>query len=168
MPTTAIQPVSLEIDHGLLARFGGRGPRYTSYPTADRFEPDFSPAALTQALLERAGRPQAPLGLYFHVPFCRTICYYCGCNKIGTRRQEHSARYVEALQAELALVVSLTGRGQRLSHLHFGGGTPTFLLDAEFAQLFSAIRRDFTGSTRSRSIRDRSRRRGCAACAHSA
>ncbi len=143
MPATATQPVSLQIDHALLARFGGRGPRYTSYPTADRFEPDFSPAALTQALLERAGRPDAPLGLYFHVPFCRTICYYCGCNKIGTRRQEHSARYVEALQAELALAVSLAGRGQRLSHLHFGGGTPTFLLDDEFAQLFAAIRRDF-------------------------
>jgi oxygen-independent coproporphyrinogen-3 oxidase len=133
----------LVIDHELVERFGGRGPRYTSYPTADRFQPRFEPANYTQALLERAGRRGAPLGLYMHVPFCRTICYYCGCNKIGTKHQEKSTEYVRALLREMDLVTSLIGRGQRLSHLHFGGGTPTFMLDEEFAQIFEAIGRHF-------------------------
>jgi len=129
----------IELDPALIERFGGRGPRYTSYPTADRFSPSFDPARYTQALLERAGRRRAALGLYLHIPFCRTICYYCGCNKIGTRHQEKSAQYVTALQREIDLVTTLIGRGQRLSHLHFGGGTPTFMLDEEFAQLFDTI-----------------------------
>lgn len=129
----------IELDAGLIERFGGRGPRYTSYPTADRFSAAFDPARYTQALLERAGRRSAPLGLYLHIPFCRTICYYCGCNKIGTKNQEKSAQYVTALQREMDLVTLLTGRGQRISHLHFGGGTPTFMLDEEFARLFETI-----------------------------
>jgi len=129
----------IELDPALIERFGGRGPRYTSYPTADRFSGSFDPAQYTQALLERAGRRLAPLGLYLHVPFCRTICYYCGCNKIGTKHQEKSSQYVTALQREIELVTMLIGRGQRISHLHFGGGTPTFMLDEEFAKLFEVI-----------------------------
>ncbi len=136
-------PGDLEIDPSLIERFGGRGPRYTSYPTADRFSPGFDPARYTQALLERAGRRQAPLGLYLHIPFCRSICYYCGCNKIGTKHQGKSAEYIEALAREIELVTLLTGRGQRISHLHFGGGTPTFMLDEEFAQVFDNIGRHF-------------------------
>ncbi len=133
----------IELDPVLIERFGGRGPRYTSYPTADRFQPGFDPASYAQALLERAGRRGDPLGLYFHIPFCRTICYYCGCNKIGTKQQGKSAEYIDVLQMEMELVTQLTGRGQRISHLHFGGGTPTFMLDEEFAQLFDAIARHF-------------------------
>ena len=129
----------IELDPVLIERFGGRGPRYTSYPTADRFSAAFDPALFTQALLERAGRRQAALGLYLHIPFCRSICYYCGCNKIGTKHQEKSAQYVAALQREIDLITTLTGQGQRISHLHFGGGTPTFMLDEEFAQLFETI-----------------------------
>ena len=129
----------LELDPVLIERFGGRGPRYTSYPTADRMTPDFDPAQYTQALLERGGRRDAPLGLYLHVPFCRSICYYCGCNKIGTKHQGKSAQYISALQREIDLVTLLVGRGQRISHLHFGGGTPTFMLDEEFAQLFDTL-----------------------------
>jgi len=147
MPINAIAspapaPVALEIDHALIERFGGRGPRYTSYPTADRFDAGFAPADYLHALLERAAR-RTPLGLYVHVPFCRTICYYCGCNKIGTKRTEHGDPYVEALIAEMRLITALTGRGQRLSHLHFGGGTPTFLADQAFTRLFDAITTHF-------------------------
>ncbi len=141
--TLPAAPTELEIDHDLVARFGGRGPRYTSYPTADRFDPRFEPAGYSQALLERAGRRTAPLGLYLHVPFCKSICYYCGCNKIGTRHQEKSAEYVNALLREMTLVTSLVGHDQRLSHIHFGGGTPTFMRDEEFAQVFAAIHRHF-------------------------
>ena len=142
LASPAPAPVDLEIDHALIERFGGRGPRYTSYPTADRFDAGFVPADYLQALLERAAR-RTPLGLYVHVPFCRTICYYCGCNKIGTKRTEHGDPYVDALITEMRLVTSLTGRGQRLSHLHFGGGTPTFLADEAFTRLFDAITAHF-------------------------
>ncbi|HQP65053.1 MAG TPA: oxygen-independent coproporphyrinogen III oxidase [Quisquiliibacterium sp.] len=133
----------IELDAALIERFGGRGPRYTSYPTADRFVAGFDPAQYTQALLERAGRRLAPLGLYMHIPFCRSICYYCGCNKIGTKHQGKSAQYITALQREIELVTTLIGRNQRISHLHFGGGTPTFMLDEEFAQLFDTISKRF-------------------------
>jgi len=143
LSTPSSAPADLVIDQPLVERFGGRGPRYTSYPTADRFQAHFDPAQFTQALLERAGRPQAPLGLYIHVPFCQTICYYCGCNKIGTKHQEKSAQYVSALLREMGLVTSLIGRRQRLSHLHFGGGTPTFMRDEEFAQIFASVAEHF-------------------------
>jgi oxygen-independent coproporphyrinogen III oxidase len=133
----------LELDPSLIARFGGRGPRYTSYPTADRFTASFDPAEYRRALTERATRPDSALGLYFHIPFCRTICYYCGCNKIGTKHQEKSAEYVKALQHEIELVTALIGKGQRISHLHFGGGTPTFMVDEEFEQLFGTVRSHF-------------------------
>jgi oxygen-independent coproporphyrinogen-3 oxidase len=133
----------LDIDQALISRFAGRGPRYTSYPSADRLQANFDPARFTQALLERAGRRDAALGMYIHVPFCRTLCYYCGCNKIGTRHPERALPYVDALIAEMDRVTSLVGPGQRLSHLHFGGGTPTFLEDAELARLFAAIDRRF-------------------------
>ncbi len=133
----------IELDPTLIERFGGRGPRYTSYPTADRFIAGFDPAKYSQALLERAGRRLAPLGLYLHIPFCRSICYYCGCNKIGTKHQDKSAQYIAALQREIDLITTLIGRGQRISHLHFGGGTPTFMLDEEFATLFDTISKRF-------------------------
>ncbi|MEZ5729001.1 MAG: hypothetical protein R3E48_14010 [Burkholderiaceae bacterium] len=97
---------------------------------------------------------------------CRTICYYCGCNKIGTRHQDRSAPYIEALKRELDLVAAAIGERQTISHLHFGGGTPTFLLDSEFADACSAMwsmsssaRR--MASTRSKSTRARSTRSGC-------
>jgi len=137
------QNAPLEIDEDLLDRFGGRGPRYTSYPTADRFHAGFSAVDFDRALLRRAERRDEPLGLYVHVPFCRTICWYCACNKIGTKHQEQSTPYLEALLKELALIVDRTGAGHRLSHLHFGGGTPTFMPDAELARLIAAFRRAF-------------------------
>ncbi len=134
---------ALEIDDDLLARFGGRGPRYTSYPTADRFHDGFGPADFDRALALRAERPDEPLGLYVHVPFCRTICWYCACNKIGTKHHEQSTPYLEALLQELALVIDRIGTGHRVSHLHFGGGTPTFMPDSELDRLVAAFREVF-------------------------
>ncbi len=133
----------LVIDPDLLERFGGRGPRYTSYPTADRFHPGFTDTDYLEALQERAKRRDQPLGLYFHIPFCRTICYYCGCNKIGTKHQGKSAEYLTALEREIELVTDAIGMGQTIRHLHFGGGTPTFMLDSEFEQLFAVVRKHF-------------------------
>ncbi len=133
----------IEIDAALIERFGGRAPRYTSYPSADRFHAGFGPADYRQAIVERAGRRGSPLGLYFHIPFCRRICYYCACNKIGSRHQESSAQYLDALDTELRLVGGLLGSRQDISHLHFGGGTPTFMLDEELERLFGLIDRHF-------------------------
>ena len=137
------KPPPLEIDEDLLDRFGGRGPRYTSYPTADRFHAGFTHEDYDRALLRRADRRDEPLGLYVHVPFCRTICWYCACNKIGTKHQEQSSPYLEAVLKELYLVKHRIGAGHRVSHLHFGGGTPTFMPDAELARLIGAFREAF-------------------------
>lgn len=137
------KPPPLEIDEALLDRFGGRGPRYTSYPTADRFHAGFTHEDYDRALLRRADRRDEPLGLYVHVPFCRTICWYCACNKIGTKHQEQSSPYLEAVLKELYLVKRRIGAGHRVSHLHFGGGTPTFMPDTELARLIGAFREAF-------------------------
>src|SRR5690606_37598548 len=142
-PPTVIGAGEIEIDRGLIQRFGGRAPRYTSYPTAHRFHDGFGPADYRRALVVRADRRREPLGPHFHIPFCRRICYYCGCNKIGSRHQEASAQYLDALEVELRLVGDLLGSRQSISHLHFGGGTPTFMLDDELARLFGMIDRHF-------------------------
>ncbi len=140
---TCFDAGTIEIDPALIERFGGRAPRYTSYPSADRFRADFGPADYRDAIAGRAERPDSPLGLYFHIPFCRRICYYCACNKIGSRHQESSAQYLAALDTELRIVGGLLDSRQRISHLHFGGGTPTFMLDEELARLFGYIDRQF-------------------------
>ncbi|MEB2318866.1 MAG: oxygen-independent coproporphyrinogen III oxidase [Pseudomonadota bacterium] len=134
---------AIEIDPVLIERFGGRAPRYTSYPSADRFHAGFGPADYRDAIAERADRSGTALGLYFHIPFCRRICYYCACNKIGSRHQERSAEYLAALDTEMRLVGGILGSRQAISHLHFGGGTPTFMLDDELESLFGYIDRHF-------------------------
>src|SRR5262245_47451565 len=125
---TAISPAPL--DEALLRRFDVPGPRYTSYPTADRFVEAFGPDDHRGALAQRAegamvgGR--TPLSLYVHIPFCESVCYYCACNKVITRHHERAAEYLAVLEQEMALHVAVLGRGQRVSQLHLGGGTPTF------------------------------------------
>ncbi|NLD55393.1 MAG: oxygen-independent coproporphyrinogen III oxidase [Burkholderiaceae bacterium] len=133
----------LVIDTELLRRFGGQGPRYTSYPTADRFDDSVDARRYAVALSQRAGRSGEPLGLYVHIPFCRSICYYCACNKIGSKHVERSIPYLAALKREIGLVTERTGRGQPVRHLHFGGGTPTFMPDDELAELVAALREHF-------------------------
>ena len=133
----------LVIDADLLRRFGGRGPRYTSYPTADRFHEGCGAESYARALSGRSHRPNDPLGLYIHIPFCQTICYYCGCNKIGTKKTEQALPYLEALVREVDQITSILGRGQRVSHLHFGGGTPTFMPDELLGRLLAHLRTRF-------------------------
>jgi oxygen-independent coproporphyrinogen-3 oxidase len=124
----------------LLRRFDTPGPRYTSYPTADRFTTAFGAADAVRALEARcASRAAAPLSVYVHIPFCESLCYYCACNKIITRHHDRAAPYLDALEAELALVVASLGDGRPVSQLHFGGGSPTFLSDAELARLMKAL-----------------------------
>ena len=123
-----------------LRRFDTPGPRYTSYPTADRFVETFGPEEAVSALERRRdGDGAAPLSLYVHIPFCEQLCYYCACNKIITKHHERATAYLDALEAELALVVASLGAGAPVSQLHLGGGSPTFLSDAELARLMAAI-----------------------------
>jgi len=124
----------------LLRKFDTPGPRYTSYPTADRFAETFGPTDAARVLEARShGSSSAPLSLYVHVPFCESLCYYCGCNKIITKHHERAADYLEALETELALVVESLGTGRPVSQLHFGGGSPTFLSDAELTRVMTAL-----------------------------
>ncbi|MGE4240796.1 oxygen-independent coproporphyrinogen III oxidase [Ramlibacter sp.] len=130
----------------LLRQFDVAGPRYTSYPTADRFVEAFGAAEYGQALDECALRPAAqaqPLSLYVHIPFCESVCYYCACNKIVTKQHGRAATYLRYLEREMAFNTERLGRGRTVTQLHLGGGTPTFLSDDELAQLMAAIRRHF-------------------------
>jgi oxygen-independent coproporphyrinogen-3 oxidase len=131
----------------LLQRLDLNGPRYTSYPTADRFVEAFGPSQHRQALQQRAegatagGRP--PLSVYVHIPFCESVCYYCACNKVVTRHHERAAEYLAALEREMQLYIQALGPHEVASQLHFGGGTPTFLSDEELTRLMTALRNAF-------------------------
>ena len=130
----------------LLRRFDIPGPRYTSYPTADRFVEAFGAPDLAQALAQRRTGPAAlalPLSLYVHIPFCESLCYYCACNKIITKKHERGPAYLKLLEREVALYASQIGKGQPVTQLHLGGGSPTFLTDDELTQLVAMLRRTF-------------------------
>jgi oxygen-independent coproporphyrinogen-3 oxidase len=134
----------LSFDPRLIRKYDGFGPRYTSYPTADRFDQRFGAADYVSALaLRNETRPAQPLSLYVHLPFCNTICYYCACNKIITRNRAHSAIYVRYLEREIAIVGGLVEGDAPVSQLHWGGGTPTFLAREEMSALMHALRRKF-------------------------
>lgn len=124
----------------LLRRFDQPGPRYTSYPTADRFVEAFDEAAFVARLAARGEQAAPPpLSVYVHVPFCNTLCYYCACNKVITKHHSEAAPYLVALQTEADLVgAALTGP-RALEQLHFGGGTPTFLTNAELEQVMAML-----------------------------
>ena len=131
----------------LLQKFDVPGPRYTSYPTADRFVEAFGPAELNHVLQQRAQGgalgSATPLSVYVHIPFCESLCYYCACNKVITRHHERAAEYLDALDAEIALLLAQMKPGHAVSQLHFGGGSPTFLSDAELQRVMQALRRAF-------------------------
>jgi oxygen-independent coproporphyrinogen-3 oxidase len=129
----------------LLDRLGASGPRYTSYPTADRFVEAHGPAQHQAALMQRDQGPgkAAPLSVYVHVPFCESLCYYCACNKVITKHHDKGAEYLDVLTQEVALNTAVLGRGQAVSQLHLGGGTPTFLSDDELTRLMAMLRDAF-------------------------
>jgi oxygen-independent coproporphyrinogen-3 oxidase len=143
----SIASIPAELPASLLARLDVPGPRYTSYPTADRFAEDFDALQYGQALERRAasaGQAGAlPLSIYVHIPFCESVCYYCACNKIVTRQHGRATEYLQALRREIDLHVGLLGRGQPVSQLHFGGGSPTFLDDAELEGLMARLQQAF-------------------------
>jgi oxygen-independent coproporphyrinogen-3 oxidase len=139
--------VAEPVPQDLLRRFDVSGPRYTSYPTADRFVEAFSGDDYAQALTLRRNGAAAmtlPLSIYVHIPFCESLCYYCACNKIITRHHERAAPYLRYLSREVDLHTAQLGIGQTVTQLHLGGGSPTFLSDDELRELMGMLRRSFT------------------------
>ena len=130
----------------LLQRYDVPGPRYTSYPTADRFVEAFGEQDYLQALEQRrqgVASRRLPLSLYVHVPFCASLCYYCACNKIITKHHDKALTYLDYLEREVALHVDHMGTGHAVSQLHLGGGSPTFLNDQDLERLLAMLRESF-------------------------
>ncbi len=140
-PSAAVAGISEE----LLRKFDVNGPRYTSYPTADRFVEAFGPEQYRSALAQRSTGigGGTPLSLYVHIPFCESVCYYCACNKIITRHHDRAVPYLDALQREVSLHLEALGGAQTASQLHLGGGSPTFLSDDELSRLMQVLRGAF-------------------------
>ena len=131
----------------LLRKFDVSGPRYTSFPTADRFVEAFTADDYAQALTQRRSGLAArslPLSIYVHIPFCESLCYYCACNKIITKHHDRAAPYLRYLSREVDLHTALMGMGQTINQLHLGGGSPTFLSDSELRELMAMLRRSFS------------------------
>lgn len=130
-----------------LRRFDVPGPRYTSYPTADRFVEAFGKEDYVLALKQRrqgASAKVMPLSVYVHIPFCESLCYYCACNKIITKHHDRAEVYLRYLRREIELHTAHCGVGQVVSQLHLGGGSPTFLSDDGLRELMSMLRQNFT------------------------
>ncbi|SMC25775.1 oxygen-independent coproporphyrinogen-3 oxidase [Andreprevotia lacus DSM 23236] len=142
--STAQDVHAVDFDKALIARLAGNGPRYTSYPTADRFSNGFDQTQFLSETQRRFSAEQVrPLSLYVHIPFCDTVCFYCGCNKVITANRSHAARYLDYLEREIALQAPLfTGRA-RVEQLHFGGGTPTYFTDQQLTRLMASLREHF-------------------------
>lgn len=134
------QGVSFDLD--LIRRYDQSGPRYTSYPTAVEFDESFDERAYRSAC-ERGNASGRPLSLYFHIPFCDTVCFYCACNKIATKDRSLSPPYLERLGRELALQSALFDPSRVVEQLHWGGGTPTFLSHDQVSALMDQTRQHF-------------------------
>ncbi|MEO6354474.1 MAG: oxygen-independent coproporphyrinogen III oxidase [Burkholderiaceae bacterium] len=135
----------IEISEQLIRRFDTLGPRYTSYPTADRFHAEFNAQSYDAQLEQRAANTgnNPPLSIYVHIPFCESLCYFCACNKIITKEHGRAAEYLRYLDKEMALVAARIGSDRQTAQLHFGGGTPTFLSPDELRQLMQMLRSHF-------------------------
>ncbi len=129
-----VDPHAVCFDQSLIERYDGRGPRYTSYPTALQFQESFSEEDYRRHALDSndSGRP---LSLYVHIPFCKSLCYYCACNKIVTRNQARVQKYMHYLDREIDMQAALFDRNRKVEQLHFGGGTPTYLGQDELRAL---------------------------------
>jgi len=145
-PKSASRDESVCFDLDLIKRYDGRGPRYTSYPTALQFSDKFTVDDYLRNALD-SNSSGVPLSLYFHIPFCHTLCYYCGCNKIVTRNQDRVRTYLGNLYREIDMQAELFDRDRLVEQLHFGGGTPTYLDETQLRDLLSKIGASFTLDT---------------------
>ncbi|HFE38371.1 MAG TPA: oxygen-independent coproporphyrinogen III oxidase, partial [Gammaproteobacteria bacterium] len=140
---------TLIFDEELIKRYDKAGPRYTSYPTAIQFHEGFD-ASQYKAFCEksntesRASDSPKPLSLYFHIPFCDTVCFYCGCNKVVTKDRSKAAPYLQRVYKEIAMQSALFDNNRVVNQLHWGGGTPTFINHDEMRELMAVTRQHFT------------------------
>ena len=136
--------LSLTFNADLIRRYDKAGPRYTSYPTAVQFHDGFGDKQYrTWAQYSNEHSPGQPLSLYFHLPFCATVCYYCACNKIITKNRARAVPYLEHLHREIAMQGALFNRERKVEQLHWGGGTPTFIRSRPDARADAGHRRAF-------------------------
>ena len=128
----------------LIKRYDKAGPRYTSYPTAVQFTESFNSKAYAGYARQSNEPIPRPLSLYFHIPFCSTLCFYCACNKFITKKKEHGAPYLDRLFREIEMQGRLYDQDRRVEQFHLGGGTPTFLSMEQLSELLRVAGRHFT------------------------
>lgn len=124
----------LVLDRKLIAKYDQSGPRYTSYPTAVQFHEGFGQSEYA-AIAQGSNASGRPLSLYFHIPFCDTICFYCACNKVATKDRSKGAEYLDRLHREIAMQGALFDNQRPVEQLHWGGGTPTFISHQQMRDL---------------------------------
>ncbi len=134
------QTVSFDLD--LIRRYDAAGPRYTSYPTAVEFDEKFNPDSYRKQV-DLSNQRGGPLSLYFHLPFCDTVCFYCACNKIITKNRKHAEPYLANLHKEIAMQAALFDSSRVVEQLHWGGGTPTFISHEQMRELMAVTRQHF-------------------------
>ena len=135
----------LHVDLDLVKKYNIAGPRYTSYPPATKFTDSISWDELS-ARIEANNRSARDLSIYFHIPFCETLCWFCGCTTVITLNHDKGASYIDYLECEVAQMVSRLNPERKVVQLHFGGGSPTFLRPDEIRRLGAIIHRHFTFS----------------------
>ncbi len=132
------------VDIELLKKYDRPGPRYTSYPPAPAFSKDFGPDDYKNAIIENnIKNPTTVLSLYFHIPFCDTLCYFCGCNMLVTHNRATIRKYLDYLKREVEMVCELISPGRKVTQLHWGGGTPSYLSPDEIRELGNFINEKF-------------------------
>lgn len=149
---SAIESLEVNIDGARVAvsaatldKYNQPGPRYTSYPTAPEWDDSFGPEELREAFREANRKPQpAPLSLYFHIPFCESLCLYCGCNVVISKKHEVALAYLANLKREIDWVSSEISPSRKVEQLHWGGGTPTYLTPEQVEEIFTYIKDRFT------------------------
>ena len=132
----------MHTDIALLTKYSQPGPRYTSYPPAPHFAEEFGISQWRQEIIESQDSSR-PLSLYVHIPFCDTLCYYCGCNMVATQKYEKALDYLTYLKREIDTVAELADPARPVVQLHWGGGTPTFLKAEDIRDLAAHIRQRF-------------------------
>ena len=135
---------SKTIDFDVLKRFNQQGPRYTSYPTAPVFAPEFTAEDFKNEIIETNENNDRPLSLYFHFPFCAKLCYFCGCTMRVTHDRKLISQYNDYIKRELDIIAPLVSRIRKVVQMHWGGGTPSYLLPDEIREIGSYIKERFT------------------------
>ena len=142
--TSAASSPRLEVDLDLLKKYNRPGPRYTSYPTAPHFHESFGPEEYRQEILStNVGETPRDLSLYFHFPFCKSLCYFCACNVVITKDASRVGHYLGVLKKEIDLVAKLVDPRRQVVQMHWGGGTPTYMSPDQIRDIFGYIREKF-------------------------